>query len=328
MVDCESCPASNDPPSTIYSERAVMSIALPLIPTPAPAAKHTRRPEWLKVKIPGGQGYAQIKGLVDQHRLHTVCEEARCPNIAECWSRRSATFMILGDVCTRSCGFCAVKTGKPVGLDRDEPRRLAEAVATLDLRHCVITSVNRDELPDGGAEIFAASIRAIRERLPGCTIEVLIPDFKGNEEALLTVLEAQPEILNHNVETVARLYRLVRPQARYEQSLELLQRAKRHGAKTKSGFMLGLGETIAEAENLLRDLSAVDLDIATIGQYLQPTPAHLPVERFVLPVEFQHLKEFGMKLGLRHVESGPLVRSSYHADEQAEPFLARRAEAA
>ncbi len=294
-----------------------MSIALPIIQSQTPATKHARRPEWLKVKIPGGPGYAQIKGLVDQHRLHTVCEEARCPNIAECWSRRSATFMILGDVCTRSCGFCAVKTGRPIGLDLDEPRRLAEAVAKLDLRHAVITSVNRDELPDGGAAIFAASIRAIRERLPGCTIEVLIPDFKGDEAALLTVLEAQPEILNHNVETIARLYRRVRPQAQYDQSLQLLQRAKRYGATTKSGFMLGLGETMGEAEGLLRDLHNVKLDIATIGQYLQPTSSHLPVERFVPPIEFQHLKNFGMRLGFRHVESGPLVRSSYHADEQA-----------
>jgi len=305
----------------IYLKRTSMSISLPIIPNQTPVTKHARRPDWLKVRIPGGPGYAQIKGLVDQHRLHTVCEEARCPNIAECWSRRSATFMILGDVCTRSCGFCAVKTGKPEGLDRDEPRRLAEAVANLNLRHLVLTSVNRDELPDGGAGIFAACIHEIRQRMPDCSIEVLIPDFKGSAPALMTVLQAQPEILNHNVETIPRLYHRVRPQARYDQSLELLQRAKRFGAKTKSGFMLGLGETIAEAEELLRDLRAVDLDIATIGQYLQPTSAHLPVERFVPPAEFQHLKEYGLCLGLRHVESGPLVRSSYHADEQAAPLL-------
>ncbi|MGH7494212.1 MAG: lipoyl synthase [bacterium] len=298
-----------------------MSIALPIIQTPPPETKFKRRPDWLKVRIPGGPGYTQIKDLVDQHRLHTVCEEARCPNIAECWSRRSATFMILGDICTRSCGFCAVKTGKPIGLDLDEPRRLAEAVAKLNLRHAVITSVNRDELPDGGAAIFAASIRAIRERLPGCSIEVLIPDFKGNEEALLAVLEAQPEILNHNVETIARLYRRVRPQARYDQSLELLQRARRYGAVTKSGFMLGLGETIGEAEDLLHDLRSVNLDVVTIGQYLQPTAAHLPVERFVPPLEFQQLRAFGLRLGFRHVESGPLVRSSYHADEQVQPLI-------
>jgi len=277
----------------------------------------SRRPEWLKVKIPGGPGYTETKQLVDQYRLHTVCEEARCPNIAECWSRRSATFMILGDVCTRSCGFCAVKTGRPLYLDWDEPRRVAEAVAQLNLRHCVITSVNRDELADGGSQIFAMTICEIRKHLPNCTIEVLIPDFKGNESALLTVLAAKPEILNHNVETIPRLYRRVRPQANYRQSLELLSRAKKNGAVTKSGFMMGLGETIDEAKTLLRDLHASYVDIATIGQYLQPTREHLPVERFVPPLEFAELKVYGMSLGFRHVESGPLVRSSYHADEQA-----------
>lgn len=301
-----------------------MSLALPVLEQqPSSSLRVVRRPEWLKVKIPGGEGYHEIKRLVDQSRLHTVCEEARCPNIAECWSRRSATFMILGDVCTRSCGFCAVKTGRPVWLDEDEPRRVAEAVATLNLRHAVITSVNRDELPDGGAAIFAATIRAIRTQLPACSIEVLIPDFKGNEAALRTVLEAQPEILNHNVETIARLYRRVRPQANYRQSLELLERAKKFGAVTKSGFMLGLGETIAEAKDLLNDLQMTGLDIATIGQYLQPTPEHLPVERFVTPAEFQELKEYGLAIGIRYVESGPLVRSSYHADEQAEPLMKR-----
>lgn len=301
-----------------------MRLALPVLEQqPSSSLRIVRRPEWLKVKIPGGEGYHEIKRLVDQSRLHTVCEEARCPNIAECWSRRSATFMILGDVCTRSCGFCAVKTGRPVWLDEDEPRRVAEAVATLNLRHAVITSVNRDELPDGGAAIFAATIRAIRTQLPACSIEVLIPDFKGNEAALRTVLEAQPEILNHNVETIARLYRRVRPQANYRQSLELLERAKKFGAVTKSGFMLGLGETITEAKVLLNDLQMTGLDIATIGQYLQPTPEHLPVERFVTPAEFQELKEYGLAIGICHVESGPLVRSSYHADEQAEPLMKR-----
>lgn len=301
-----------------------MRLALPVLEQqPSSSLRIVRRPEWLKVKIPGGEGYHEIKRLVDQSRLHTVCEEARCPNIAECWSRRSATFMILGDVCTRSCGFCAVKTGRPVWLDEDEPRRVAEAVATLNLRHAVITSVNRDELPDGGAAIFAATIRAIRTLLPACSIEVLIPDFKGNEAALRTVLDAQPEILNHNVETIARLYRRVRPQANYRQSLELLERAKKFGAVTKSGFMLGLGETITEAKVLLNDLQMTGLDIATIGQYLQPTPEHLPVERFVTPAEFQELKEYGLAIGICHVESGPLVRSSYHADEQAEPLMKR-----
>jgi lipoic acid synthetase len=295
-----------------------MGIALPVIDSRHEASPPIpRRPEWLKVKIPGGAGYTETKQLVDQHRLHTVCEEARCPNIAECWSRRSATFMILGDVCTRSCGFCAVKTGRPLYLDWDEPRRVAEAVAQLNLRHCVITSVNRDELPDGGAQIFAMTIREIRRRLPNCTIEVLIPDFKGNEQALLTVLAARPEILNHNVETIPRLYRRVRPQANYRQSLEVLARAKKHGAVTKSSFMMGLGETLDEAKMLLRDLHESNVDIATIGQYLQPTREHLPVERFVPPQEFAELKAYGMSLGFHHVESGPLVRSSYHADEQA-----------
>jgi lipoic acid synthetase len=295
-----------------------MGIALPIIETGQEGArKISRRPDWLKVKIPGGAGYTDIKQLVDKHRLHTVCEEARCPNLAECWARRSATFMILGDICTRSCGFCAVKTGRPIGLDFDEPRRVAEAVARLSLRHCVITSVNRDELADGGAQIFAMTIREIRRRVPSCSIEVLIPDFRGDEQALLTVLAATPEILNHNVETIPRLYRRVRPQANYQQSLELLARAKKHGALTKSGFMLGLGETIDEAKALLRDLRTSAVDIATIGQYLQPTHEHLPVERFVPPQEFAELKAYSMALGFRHIESGPLVRSSYHADEQA-----------
>jgi lipoic acid synthetase len=304
-----------------------MGIALPIIETGQADAQREggrqipRRPEWLKVKIPSGPGYTETKQLVDQHRLHTVCEEARCPNIAECWARRSATFMILGDVCTRSCGFCAVKTGRPLYLDWDEPRRVAEAVAQLNLRHCVITSVNRDELPDGGAQIFAMTIREIRKRLPNCTIEVLIPDFKGNEQALLTVLAAKPEILNHNVETIPRLYRRVRPQANYRQSLEVLARAKKNGAVAKSGFMMGLGETLDEAKTLLHDLRASHVDIATIGQYLQPTREHLPVERFVHPHEFAELKAYGMALGFRHVESGPLVRSSYHADEQVDRGL-------
>ena len=284
-------------------------------PASAPAA---RRPAWLKVKVPGGLGYNEIKSLVNRHHLHTVCEEARCPNIAECWSRRTATFMILGDVCTRSCGFCAVKTGRPIGLDFDEARRVAEAAVRLNLRHAVITSVNRDELPDGGAGIFAATVREIRRRLPSCRVEVLIPDFKGDEAALHTVIAAKPDVLNHNTETIARLYPTVRPQADYRQSLTLLERAKAAGMVTKSGFMLGLGETLDEAKDLLRDLHTAKIDIATIGQYLQPTPMHLQVERFVHPEEFGELAEFGRAIGLRHVESGPLVRSSYHADTQAE----------
>lgn len=276
-----------------------------------------RRPDWLKVRLPGGAAYSEVKTLVSRHRLHTVCEEARCPNIADCWSRRTATFMVLGDVCTRSCGFCAVKTGRPIGMDFDEPRRVADAVVRLGLRYVVITSVNRDELADGGASIFAATIREIRRRLPSCTIEVLIPDFKGNAEALASVMKARPDILNHNVESVGRLYPRVRPQADYQRSLILLKRAKTGGMTTKSGFMMGLGETLAEAKGLLADLHAAGVDIATIGQYLQPTPEHLAVHRFVLPEEFEELRGHGEGIGIRHVEAGPLVRSSYHADTQA-----------
>lgn len=275
-----------------------------------------RHPEWLKVRLPGSQNYAKIKGLTSQHQLNTVCQEARCPNLAECWDRGTATFMILGDVCTRSCGFCAVKTGRPQGLDLDEPRRVADAVAKMRLRHAVVTSVNRDELPNGGAEIFAATITEIRKRVSRCTVEVLIPDFKGNPAALKVVTDAQPDILNHNVETVPRLYRAVRPQANYQQSLDVLVAAKKDGMRTKSGFMVGIGEAPAEIETLLRDLRAHEVDIITIGQYLQPTPAHLPVDRYVHPDEFARYREFGLALGFQHVESGPLVRSSYHAEEQ------------
>lgn len=297
-----------------------MSIAIKVLESPTieyrpPAAQ---RPGWLKVKLPGGAGYSEIKSLVNKHHLHTVCEEARCPNIAECWSRRTATFMILGDVCTRSCGFCAVKTGRPIGLDFDEPRRVAEAVVRLGLRHAVITSVNRDELLDGGSGIFAATIREVRRRVASCKIEVLIPDFKGNEQALQTVIAAKPDILNHNIETIARLYPTVRPQANYRQSFILLARAKAASMITKSGFMMGIGETLQEAKGLLDDLQKAGVDIATIGQYLQPTPQHLAVQRFVSPQEFDELRHYGLTIGLRHVESGPLVRSSYHADTHVE----------
>lgn len=273
-----------------------------------------RRPEWLKAKIPGGENYARIKQLVDGQRLHTVCEEARCPNLGECWNSGTATFMILGDICTRSCGFCAVKTGRPdYGLDWDEPRRVAETVRTMNLRHAVITSVNRDERADGGSPIFAETIRLIRELVPGCSVEVLIPDFKGNEQALNTVLSAGPDILNHNLETVPRLYGVVRPQANYRQSLEVLQRSKQKGATTKTGLMLGIGERTEEVLGVMKEARAVDCDILTLGQYLQPTREHLPVDRYVHPDEFRMLKEEGLAMGFRHVESGPLVRSSYHA---------------
>ena len=274
-----------------------------------------RRPEWLKARVPGGEQYSKIKNLIGQQRLHTVCEEARCPNMGECWSAGTATFMILGDTCTRSCGFCAVKTGRPGSLDWDEPRRVADAVKQMGLRHAVITSVNRDERKDGGAPIFAETIRLIREDVPGCKIEVLIPDFKGAEEALNIVLDAQPDVLNHNVETVPRIYKIVRPQAKYRQSLELLHRSKRRGFLTKSGMMVGIGEEPDEVLQVMRDLREMECDILTIGQYLQPTKNHLPIERFVHPDEFTMYREEGTKMGFKHVESGPLVRSSYHAEQ-------------
>ncbi len=282
----------------------------------APLASPARRPEWLKVRIPSGENYTRLKGLIDKHSLHTVCEEARCPNMAECWHSGTATFMILGDVCTRSCGFCAVKTGKPEGLDAGEPRRVAEAVQIMGLSHAVITSVNRDELFDGGSQIFAETIRLTRELNPRTTIEVLIPDFKGDEFALDIVLDAFPDILNHNMETVPRLYDRVRPQARYERSLELLQRAKQRGFTTKTGMMLGIGERPDEVLPVMADLRKVGCDVLTLGQYLQPTSDHLPLDRYVTPDEFASYKTTGMAMGFKHVESGPLVRSSYHAGEQ------------
>ena len=278
-----------------------------------------QRPEWLKVRLPSGPGYGQVKSIVENHGLHTVCEEARCPNVAECWGRGTATFMILGDVCTRSCGFCAVKTGRPGFLDLNEPARVARAVEKMALKHAVITSVNRDELEDGGAGIFAETIRQIRQRVPGCRVEVLIPDFKGDVSALRIVVAAQPDILNHNTETVPRLYRTVRPQGRYDWTLRILLAAKEEGMVTKSGLMLGIGETTEEVIEVMEDLRAVGVDILTLGQYLQPTRRHLPVDRFVHPDEFAFLKDKGLAMGFRHVESGPLVRSSYHAEEQVAP---------
>ncbi len=271
------------------------------------------RPDWLKVKVPLGERFAHLKSLVDGQNLHTVCEEARCPNMGECWNSGTATFMILGDICTRSCGFCAVKTGRPTGLDLGEPVRVAEAIRVMGVRHAVITSVNRDELPDGGAAIFAETIRQTRAVCPGVTIEVLIPDFKGVWWALEIVIAAAPDVLNHNVETVPRLYGKVRPQAKYDRSLELLERAKKAGMLTKSGLMLGLGEGIDEVVEVLKDLRGNGCDIVTLGQYLQPTRDHLTVERYVHPDEFRWLKGKGLSMGVRHVESGPLVRSSYHA---------------
>jgi lipoyl synthase len=281
-----------------------------------PASLRPARPDWLKVRVPSGESYARLKGLIERHRLNTVCEEARCPNMGECWNAGTATFMILGDVCTRSCGFCAVKTGRPETLDLDEPARVAEAIRIMDVRYAVITSVNRDELPDGGAGIFAETIRLARLARPGIAIEVLIPDFRGVTTALDIVCEAHPDILNHNTETVPRLYPGVRPQAKYPRSLEVITHARQRGMVTKSGLMLGLGERREEVVQVMRDLHAAGCEVLTLGQYLQPTREHLPVDRFVTPAEFAELKQQGEELGFRHVESGPLVRSSYHAEEQ------------
>jgi lipoic acid synthetase len=273
------------------------------------------RPVWLKAPAPVGDNYRDLKRLVEELRLHTVCESAACPNIGDCWNRRTATFMILGNVCTRRCGFCAVQKGAPLAVDYDEPRRVAEACAALGLKFAVITSVNRDDRKDGGAELFALTIRAIRERVAGCGVEVLIPDFQGSHAAMDIVLEAAPEILNHNTETVPRLYRQVRLGARYERSLDMLAYAKQAHPEipTKSGLMLGLGETLEEVHTVMRDLRASNVDILTLGQYLRPSPKHLPIIRYASVEEFAELKRLGLEMGFRHVESGPLVRSSYHA---------------
>lgn len=280
--------------------------------------KQARKPDWILAKLPGGENYSEIKGLVAEGDLHTVCQSARCPNLGECWEHRTATFMILGDVCTRSCGFCAIGAGEPAPMDRDEPERVARAIAALGLRYAVITSVTRDDLPIGGADIFAATVAAIREAVPACQVEVLIPDFLGSAEALGLVLNAAPDVLNHNVETVPRLYRLVRPHADFERSIELLERARRAGAVTKSGLMVGIGEQTSEVLEVMGRLREVDCRILTVGQYLRPSAGHLAVARYVEPAEFDFIREEGMRMGFAHVESGPLVRSSYHAREQAE----------
>ncbi len=293
-----------------------MEIVIQEIPAvEQPKQNVIRKPEWLKARVPGGESYSRLKNMIDERKLHTVCEEARCPNMGECWNAGTATFMILGDTCTRSCGFCNVKTGKMHLIDEDEPRRVGEAVGLMNLRHAVITSVNRDELFDGGAHIFANTIQEIRKRLPLCKVEVLIPDFMGSEDALNIVLDAQPDVLNHNIETVPRLYRTVRPQAHYHRTLELLERAKIRGFTTKTGLMVGLGETAEEVIDVMADLRAVHCDIFTIGQYLQPTKNHLPVERYVHPDEFGMYREKGMAIGFKHVQSSPLTRSSYHAEQ-------------
>ena len=278
------------------------------------------KPAWLRAKLPNGPGYAAIRQLVDGQALHTVCQSAQCPNLGECWSRGTATVMILGNICTRSCNFCAVRTGRPAEPDPGEPARVAEAVARMNLRHVVITSVARDELADGGAGVWAATIRAVRHRNPRTAIEVLVPDFKGRLQDVNTVLDARPDIFNHNVETVERLQKPVRVQARYDRSRSVLRHAVARGFTTKTGIMLGLGEQREEIEQTLRDLAGDGVKILTIGQYLQPTMQHLAVARWVTPEEFQHWSQFGLSVGFGVVESGPLVRSSYHADEQSQKY--------
>jgi lipoic acid synthetase len=280
------------------------------------------RPDWLRAPAPVGEQYRHLKDLITRLGLHTVCESAACPNIGDCWNRGTATFMILGNVCTRRCGFCAVQKGAPMEIDWDEPRRVADASAAMGLRYAVVTSVNRDDQKDGGATLFARTIEAIRERIPGCKVEVLIPDFQGSFEALRIVMDAQPDVLNHNTETVPRLYRQVRLGARYERSLALLAEAKRLRPETptKSGLMLGLGETPAEVLTVMRDLRASNVDILTLGQYLRPSPKHLPILRYVPPAEFADFRRAGAEMGFAHVEAGPLVRSSFHADSAVAEF--------
>jgi lipoic acid synthetase len=288
--------------------------------TKAPESSPLRKPDWLKINISVDDNVRELKHAMRSRSLHTVCEEARCPNLHECWSNRTATFMILGDVCTRACRFCAVKTGRPNELDLQEPARVADAAEQMGLRHCVVTSVARDDLADGGASIFAATIRALRERLPLCAVEVLIPDFMGNEASLKIVMDANPDILNHNLETVERLSDRVRSKAKYRRSLQLLERSKKlqPGIPTKSSIMLGVGEEWDEILRTMDDLRAVDCNIMTIGQYLQPTKKHLNVVKYYTPEQFADLKREGMRRGFSHVESGPLVRSSYHAHEQVQ----------
>ena len=273
-----------------------------------------RKPPWLKVKLPVGENYKKVRQLVDNYKLHTICESGNCPNMGECWGAGTATFMILGNVCTRSCSFCAVATGRPKTLDLDEPMRVAEAVRLMSVKHCVITSVNRDELKDKGSEVWAATIREVKKQSPDTTIEVLIPDFKSDWDALQRVIDEGPDVISHNMETVKSLYRKVRPQAKYERSLEQLMRTKAAGARTKSGFMVGLGETDEEIKELMQDLHNVNLDVLTIGQYLQPTRLHIEIADFITPEKFIEYKELGLQIGFDYVESGALVRSSYHSE--------------
>ena len=292
-----------------------LDVLVPLENLTAPP--RVQRPEWLRAPAPVGEIYRDLKALITRLGLHTVCESAACPNVGDCWNRRTATFMILGNVCTRRCGFCAVQKGAPMDVDMDEPRRVAEAVEAMGLKYAVITSVNRDDRKDGGALLFAMTIRAIRERVPGCRVEVLVPDFQGSREAMELLMDASPDVLNHNTETVPRLYRQVRLGASYERSLDMLAYAKklRHDVPTKSGLMLGLGETMDEVKTVMRDLRASQVDILTLGQYLRPSPKHLPILRYIRPDEFAEYRQTGAEMGFAHVEAGPLVRSSYHADE-------------
>lgn len=274
-----------------------------------------KKPKWLRVKLPTGENYKKVRSLVDEHKLHTICESGNCPNMGECWGEGTATFMILGNICTRSCGFCAVKTGKPLEADPFEPAKVAQSVKLMQVKHAVITSVDRDDLPDGGSEIWVATVKAIRRKSPGTTMETLIPDFGGKWENLQRIIDVAPEVVSHNLETVRRLTKQVRIQAKYDRSLEVLMRLKRGGMKTKSGIMLGLGETETEILETIDDLSNVGCDILTMGQYLQPTPNHLPIAEFVTPQKFDEYREYALGKGFRFVESGPLVRSSYHAEK-------------
>jgi lipoyl synthase len=274
-----------------------------------------KKPKWLRVKLPTGENYRKVRSLVDEHKLHTICESGSCPNMGECWGEGTATFMILGNICTRSCGFCAVKTGRPEEVDLYEPGKVAQSVKIMQVKHAVITSVDRDDLKDGGAEIWAQTVRAIRQQSPGTTMETLIPDFAGIWNNLQTIIDVAPEIVSHNLETVRRLTKAVRIQAKYDRSLEVLFRLKKGGMRTKSGIMLGLGETEDEIIETMEDLRAVNVDILTIGQYLQPTPKHLPIAEFVTPERFEKYRILGLEMGFRYVESGPLVRSSYHAEK-------------
>ncbi len=274
-----------------------------------------KKPKWLRVKLPTGENYRLVRSLVDEHKLHTICESGSCPNMGECWGEGTATFMILGNICTRSCGFCAVVTGRPEAVDPFEPGRVAHSVKTMKVKHAVITSVDRDDLKDGGSEIWAQTVRAVRQQSPGTTMETLIPDFAGKWENLQVIIDIAPEIVSHNLETVRRLTKEVRIQAKYDRSLEVLFRLKKGGMRTKSGIMLGLGETHEEIIESMQDLRSVECDVLTLGQYLQPTPKHLPIVEFVTPERFEEYKELGMKMGFKYVESGPLVRSSYHAEK-------------